>query len=148
MIYQTDPELQFDAKSDCYVFCILKIHELVGRHEFLKNHVNQLRKVSVRTEYIGEDGYLNAKGISGLAAVASGLTGQNVYIKRVSPNDDFNFLIAQYARNLSSGKLVTHFVLVDVLTHSVIFDPWSKEGARTTKIGNVTGQRHIWAEAI
>ena len=149
MFFQNDPELQFNAKSDCYLFDVLRIHEIVGGHEFTREQIKQLRRVSVRTEFIGQDGYLNEKGISGLATVASGLTKHHVYIKRVTSNDDYNFLIGEFMRTVSGGKRYTHFNLMEGLDRDKVgFDPWSKEGAQTTKHGNIIDYRYIWAEAV
>lgn len=149
MFYQSDPDLLFDAKSDCYVFDILKIHEIVGKHEFTRDQVKNLRKVSVRAEFIGEDGYINAKGISGIATVASGTTGVHVYIKRVTIDDPFNFLIAEFGRKLSNGDSVRHFNLMEIDAPALVqWDPWSKAGARTTQIGQIVGYRYIFAELL
>jgi len=150
LFYQTDPELQFDADEDCFFFDILKIHEIVGKHEFTREQVKQLRMVSVRADFMGQDGYLNAKGISGIATVASGLTKHHVYIKRMGSNDNYNHIIALYERRTNSGKLVRHFVLADFeKPHRLIaFDPWSKEGSRTGREGYIVGYRYIWGEEV
>lgn len=149
MKYQTDPELMFNAKSDCFIFSILKIHEIVGHHEFTRKQIKQIRKVAVRADFHGQDGYINEKGISGIASVASGRSRNHVYIKRVTSNDHYNFLIARFSRYLSNGDLVTHFVLSDIDTPGrVVFDPWSEDGARTTMIGNITGYRYLFAEKV
>jgi hypothetical protein len=149
VFFQDDPELKFDAKSDCYLFDILKIHEIVGKHTFTRDQIKNLRKVSVRTKFIGEDGYLNAKGISGLATVASGLTGVHVYIKRVTNNDPFNFLIGEFGRALSGGRHVRHFNLMEMDAPELVqWDPWSKAGARTTGIGKIVGFRYLFAELL
>ena len=149
MFYQTDPELNYNAKSDCYVFDILKIHELVGKHEFSYYDIKQIRKLTVRADFIGEDGYINAKGISGISTTASGLTGRHVYIKRVTIDDPFNFLIAEFGRKLSNGDPVRHFNLMEIDAPELVqWDPWSKVGARTTQIGKIIGFRYIFAEVI
>lgn len=149
MKYQTDPKLMFDADSDCYVFDILKVHEVIGKHEFSYRQLKSMRKVMVRADFIGQDGYINDKGISGIASVASGLTGHHVYIKRVGSNDNYNFVIALYRRQLSNGKFVYHFVLMDPSNPAlVLFDPWSKVGARTTQEGQIIDYRFIWGEAV
>ena len=149
MKFQTDPKLMFNAKSDCFVFCILKIHEIVGNHEFTYDQLKKIRRVAVRPGFHGKDGYINEKSISGIASVASGLTGHHIYIKRTTSNDPFNFLIGEFMRIVSDSKRFTHFNLMKDLSHKVVeFDPWSEEGARTTEIGNIIGYRYIWAEAI
>lgn len=150
MFYQTDPELQFKADEDCYIFCNLKIHELVGNHEFTREQVKQLREVSVDAKFIDKDGYLNAKGISGLASVASGLTGNYVYMRRVGNNDNYNFIIAQYEYRANSGKLFRHFVLANFEQPSKIidFDPWAEWGSNTGNTGYIVDYRYIFAEAI
>lgn len=149
MFYQTDSKLIYNAKSDCYIFDILKIHEIIGKHEFDYRQLKAMRKLMVRAEFIGKDGYINAKGISGITSVASGLTGHNVYIKRVGIDDIYNFVIAQFSRFLSNNDLVTHFNLMYLNKPKIVqWDPWSEDGARTTKIGNITGYRYIWAEAV
>ncbi len=150
MFYQTDPELQFKADSDCYFFDILKIHELVGRHAFTRDQVKDVRRVSVRPDFMGKDGYLNAKGISGIASVASGLTKHHVYIRRVGLNDIYNHIIAKYERRTDSNKLVRHFVVANFEHPNGIidWDPWSKDGSRTGNTGYITEYRYIFAEAI
>ncbi len=149
MFFQTDHELQFDAKEDCFFFDILKIHELVGKHEFSREQVKKLRKVSVRTDFMGEDGYLNAKGISGIATVASGLTGHNVYMRRVDSNSNYNFIISRFSRITNNNKRVSHFVLMDINNpKEVLYDPWSKNGSRTAREGNITEYRYIWSERV
>lgn len=149
MFYQTDPELQFNAKSDCYVFDILKIHELIGKHEFTYEQIRKIRSVTVQAEFIGEDGYINAKGISGISTTATGLTGVHVYIKRVKVDDPFNFLIAEFGRKLSNSDPVRHFNLMEMDAPELVqWDPWSKVGARTTAIGKIIGFRYIWAEKV
>ena len=150
MFYQTDPKLQFKANEDCYFFGVLKIHELEGKHEFTRGQVKDLRRVSVRAKFMDKDGFLNAKGISGIASVASGLTGHHVYIRRVGSNDNYNHIIAHYERRTDSGKLFRHFVLANFLEPDKIidFDPWSKEGSRTGNTGYIIGYRYIFAEAI
>ncbi len=146
MYYQTDPELQFNAKSDCYIFDILKIHEIVGKHEFTRTQIKQLRKIAVRADFIGQDGYINAKGISGLATVASGITKHHVFIKRVGSNDNYNFIIGEFMR-MHGSRRIEHFNLMED-RKTVMFDPWSKLGAVTTKEGNIIGYRYIFAEAV
>ncbi len=149
MFFQNDKDLMFNAKSDCYIFDILKIHELVGNHFFTRQQIKQLREVSVREKFIGQDGYINAKGISGLASVASGLTGHNVYIKRVDSNANYNFLIGEFMRIVSGGKRYEHFnLMADLDREKVGFDPWSSEGAKTTHYGNIIGYRYIFSEAV
>lgn len=150
MFFQTDKKLQFNAKSDCYLFDILKIHELTGKHEFTRDQVKKLRKVSVRAEFIGEDGYLNEKGISGVASVASGLTGHNVYMRRVGSNDNYNNIIAHYERRTNSSKFVRHFVLANFEKPDklVDYDPWSKYGSKTVQTGYIIGYRYIWSEVV
>ncbi len=149
MFFQTDPELKFNAKSDCYIFDILKIHEIVGKHEFTRDQIKKIRKVSVRADFIGEDGYINAKGISGISVAASGLTGKHVYIARVEVNDPFNFLIAEFGRKLSGDRNVRHFNLMEMESPSLVkWDPWSKVGAKTTQIGKIIGFRYIFAEVL
>jgi len=122
----------------------------VGQHRFTRDQVRDLRKVSVRTDFIEFDGFLNRKGVSGVAMVASGITGHNVYIKRVGVDDPFTHIIAVYERRLSNGDFVRHFVLAG-LEHPdkvIQWDPWSKEGSRTGKEGYVVGFRHMWAERV
>jgi len=150
VFFQTDPKLQFKANEDCYLFDVLKIHELVGKHEFTRDQVRDLRKISVRTKFVEEDGYLNAKGISGIASVASGLTGHHVYMRRVGSNDNYNHIIALYERRTDSGKLVRHFVLANFKKPDrlVDYDSWSKYGSRTVQIGYIIGYRYIWSEAV
>ena len=149
MKYQTDPKLMFEAKSDCFVFTVLKVHEIIGKHEFSYRHLLGMRKVMVRADFIGKDGYINDKGISGISSVASGLTENHVYIKRVGSNDNYNFVIALYRRQLSPGKFVFHFVLMDPDNPAlVLFDPWSKAGAKTTHEGQIIDYRFIFAEAV
>ena len=150
MKFQTDPKLMFNAKSDCYVFDVLKVHEIVGKHEFSYSDIKKLRKVSVRADFIGEDGYINAKGIQGLAAAASGISGVHVYIRRNSSNGLYNFIFARYQRRTNSLKLVTHFVLANFEKplKKVDWDPWSESGSRTASEGNVVDFRYIWAEKI
>lgn len=149
MKFQTDPKLMFNAKSDCYVFDILKIHEIIGKHEFSHRQLLAMRKVMVRADFIGSDGYINNKGISGISSVASGLTGHSVYIKRVGSQDNYNFVIALFRRTDSDGLVWEHFVLMEPLSHDVVFfDPWSEEGARTVKLGKIVEYRFIWAEAV
>jgi len=146
VFYQTDPKLQFRAKSDCYIFDILKIHEIVGEHEFTRTQIKQLRDVAVRTGFIGQDGYINERGISGLATVASGISKHYVYIKRVGSNDPYNFLIGEFMR-IAGTRRIVHFNLMED-KDTVMFDPWSKLGALTTKEGNIIGYRYLFAEAI
>jgi hypothetical protein len=150
VFYQTDPELQFKANSDCYLFDILKVHELVGKHEFTREQVKQLRKVSVRADFMGQDGYLNEKGISGIATVASGLTKHHVYIKRVGSNDNYNHIIAKYEYRADSGKFFCHFILANFDKPSKIidWDPWAEWGSNTGNTGYIIGYRYIFAEAI
>ncbi len=81
--------------------------------------------------------------------MASGLTGYNVYIKRVTNNNRFNFLIGKFGRKLSSGKLVSHFNLMEIEQPELVkWDPWSAVGARTTVIGKIVGYRYLWAELV
>jgi len=150
VLFQTDPELQFNAKSDCYLFDILKIHELVGKHEFTREQIRDIRRVSVRTNFMGKDGYLNAKGISGISMVASGLTGYNVYMRRVGSNSNYNYIIAEYQRRIDSSSMVDHFVLANFEQPNKVvdYDPWSFFGSRTVREGNIVGFRYIFAEAV
>lgn len=149
MKYQTDSKLMFNAKSDCYVFDILKVHEIIGKHEFSYRQLKSMRKVMVRADFIGQDGYINDKGISGISSVASGLTGNNVYIKRVGSNDNYNFVIAKFGRQLSNNKWVYHFVLMDPDNPAIVlYDSWSKAGSRTVQIGQILDYRFIFAEAV
>lgn len=149
MFFQTDKELQFEADSDCYVFCILKILEKTGRFKYTRDQVKKLRKVSVRARFIEEDGYLNERGISGLASVSSGLTGRHVYAKRVGSNDNYNNIIALFKRDIPGGKPVYHFDLMDSLNPLIVeWDPWSESGAKTTREGNIISFRYVFSEAI
>lgn len=150
MFYQTDEELQFKADSDCYNFVILKIHELEGKHEFTREQVMQLRAVSVRADFIDDEGYLNDKGIQGVAMSASGITKKHVYIRRVTNNSNYNYIIARYGRRTNSGKLVNHFVLADNVRPAdlIAWDPWSAEGSKTGRVGYIMGYRYIFAEAV
>lgn len=150
MFFQTDKKLQFEADQDCYLFDILKIHELVGKHEFTREQIKDLREVSVQAKFMNRDGYLNAKGISGITSVASGLTKKHVYIKRVGSNDIYNYIIAKYQRRTSNSHMVSHFVLANFKEPNrlIDWDPWSLEGSRTGKVGYIIGYRYILAEAV
>jgi len=148
--FQTDPKLEFKADEDCYFFDVLKVIELTGKFEFTYDQIRDLRKVSVRAEFMGKDGYLNAKGISGISSVASGLTKHHVYVKRVGSNDNYNHIIAKYARKLDSGYLFYHFVLAnfDKPDELIDWDPWSFYGSKTGREGYVVEFRYLFSEAI
>ena len=149
MFYQTDKELQFEADSDCYLFDILRILEKTGKFKYTRDQVKQLREISIRAEFIGEDGYLNEKGISGIASVSSGLTSHHVYAKRVGSNDNYNNIIALFMRNISGSKSIYHFDLMELSNPKLVeWDPWSLFGAKTTHEGNVISYRYIFSEAI
>ena len=149
MFYQTDKDLQFEADSDCYLFDVLRILEKTGGFEYTRDQVMQIRKLSVRAEFIDKDGFLNEKGISGLATVSSGLTSHHVYAKRVGSNDNYNNIIALFSRKLSNNKRMYHFVLMDSFTPDIVeWDPWSKVGAKTTREGNIISYRYIFSEVV
>lgn len=140
----------FKADSDCYLFDILKIIELQGKFKFTREQVMQLREVSVRADFINDEGFLNEKGIQGVAYAASGLTKKHVYVRRVSSNGHYNHIIAEYGRRANNRKLVHHFVLADFIRPNqlIAWDPWSAEGSKTGREGYITGYRYIFAEAI
>ena len=150
MFYQTDPNLGFTAKTDCYLFDLLKIHELVGKHEFTRDQVKTIRDFCDRAEFIGEDGYINKGGVSGVASVASGITHKHVYMQRVDNTGRYTHILAHYARVAISKEVIDHFVLADFDDpfHKVEWDPWSEAGALTTRKGKVVDLRFIFAEAI
>ena len=149
MFRQTDPKLAFKADSDCYLFCILRILEKARGFEYTRSQVAQFRKVAVRAEFIGDDGYINARGISGIAVVSSGLTKHHVYAKRVESTESFNYVIAKFRREVSSGKYTHHFVLMNTQDPTIVdFDPWSVTGARTTKEGKIIDYRYVYAEKV
>lgn len=149
MKYQSDPDLKATAKSDCFIFDILRIHEIVGKHEFSTENIKEIRRVCVRADFHDKDGYINERGIAGISTVASGITRKHVFIKRVTSNDIYNFLLARYSRTISGGNLFSHFVLANMINpHDVDYDSWSEEGSRTVREGNITGYRYIFAEAL
>ena len=149
MFYQTDTKLQFEANSDCYLFDILRIIEKTGKFEYTRDQVKKIREISVRADFMGKDGYLNAKGISGIGTVSSGLIKKHVYIKRVGNNDNYNNIIGKFMRPISNSDPYYHFNLMDFLNPKLVeWDSWSRIGARTTREGSVVEFRYIFAEAI
>ena len=150
MIYQTDERLRLEARDDeCYMFDILRIHELEGDHEFTVRQVDGIHRLSVRMGWMRLDGWLGVDGPSGIAYEASGVAGVHVQIDRVTEDDDYNFLIGRYNRKTNKGKEVTHFVLMDMDNpKKVIYDPWDKGGSKTVRIGKLTEYRYIKARLL
>ncbi len=111
MIYQTDERLRLEARdNECYMFDILRIHELVGKHEFTVRQVDAIHRLSVQMDYMGMDGWLGPEGPDGIAYEASGVSGIHVHIDRVPEDEDYNYLIGRYNRKTTKGKAVTHFL--------------------------------------
>ena len=149
MFFQTDRKLQFKADSDCYLFDVLYGLEKVGKFKFTREQVKQLRAVSVRADFISEDGFLNEKGISGIAMVSSGLTGHHVYAKRVGSNDNYNVVIGKFMRVISPNNRMVHFNYMNFALPKIVeWDPWSEYGAKTTHEGNIIEYRYLFMEAI
>ena len=150
MKYQVNKELHPDIRKwGCYFLSILRIYEIVSKKDLSVNEVNNIYKVGKRAGFLGEEAYVNAKGISGIASVASGLTGKHVYIKRTDSNSVYNFLISKHVRTTNSGKLVSHFVLVDMDDPlKIIYDPWSSAGSKTGREGKSHSYRYIFGEMV
>lgn len=144
MIYQNDKRLKpIIQKSGCYELSILSIFQELAKKELTPEEINQIHDVTARVEYIGDDGFINYKGIRGLSQIASGLAGVSVYMRQVGLNDNFNYRIARFSRQ-TSGGMYHHFVRVD--DDNVIWDPWPN--SRTVCEGNITGYRYIFGEVI
>ena len=150
MFYQIDKKIKKTQRDDeCYVFCIYKVFEEISGHTLTYAEINQIHEVTVRPDFVGEDGWINEKGIQGIAMVASGFTKKHVYIRRVGSNDNYNFVIACFKRHLSNGNIATHFVIVDRMNPKIIlWDPYSPSGSKTVREGWMDGCRYIFAEAI
>ena len=151
IVYQTTPGLDKEIASEgCYFRVVLKIVEIITGINFTVDQINKIYRVCFRVGYVGNKIspiYLNERAINGIAQVASGMTGNHVFMKRVFDNDHYNFRAGLYTRLTNSGGKVFHFVLMPgPLTEG--WDPWSESGSRTAKIGTFDSSRLIMAEAI
>ena len=150
MIYQTTKGVhRILRKSGCYFMDILRIFELVTEYVLSVKDVNAIFKLCVKCGYIGnnngeldnEDTYLIKDAAKGISQIASGLTGQHCYIKRVVNEGDHNFMIGKYVH---TGP---HFILMPgPLNHE--YDPWSKEGSRTVREGTFHSPRYYYGEKL
>jgi len=149
MIYQTDENLPKHMRDDeCYEFSILDIHEDFGNHEFTIAQLINIHRVVTNANFMGKDGFINYRGMQGIANVASAISGINVDIRLVSVNDNFNALIARFSLR-DGDKLYTHFPRLSMEDYkSVIYDPYSPYGSRTVREGKITGYRYIRAEVL
>ena len=137
----------------CKYLSTCRIFELVTHRDLSVDEVNKIYEVCQKVGYIGKggnmEGFVYANGTRGIAQVASGITGYGCYMEQVSNNDSFNYIIARFSRRTSSGRLLNHFPLVSLGDmETVIYDPWSKEGSKTVRLGSITGYRYVYAEAI
>ncbi len=142
MIYQTtkgiDPAIR---KSGCYFLCIIRIFEIMTNQELTVEQVNKIFKLSVKADYIGDDGYMKENAGNGISQVASGLTKKHADIRRVFESDGHNFLVGKYI------KKITHFILMPgTLNHE--YDPWSSNGSNTVKNGKFHSPRYYYGEAL
>ena len=149
MIYQTDKRLRLEARdNECYLFCVLSIHEEVGAHELTVAQISDIHRILVDQKYIRMDGWLNEKAVRGIGQITSGLTGKHVYMRQVPDGEAFTHLIAKFTRKDSKGKIWTHFVRVASDMQTVIYDPYDAAGSRTVRGGSIESYRFVYAEAI
>ncbi len=65
-------------------------------------------------------------------------------MKRVTDKEEWTYRIGHY-RRLKNGKYLHHFVLM--ANDAIIdYDPWSLEGSRTAREGELLDYRYIFAE--
>lgn len=150
MLYQTDTRLKLEERDDeCYLFCILRIYEKLTGAVLTPEQISLIHKLLVRLDYIRMDGFVQEKGVQGIAQVASGIVGKHAYIKRVSNIDKFNFLIACWGRKDKNDKMLTHFVEMKVNDPTVVeWDPYSPAGSKTVREGKILSYRYIFGEKI
>lgn len=151
MLYQTDQRLRLKTRDDeCFLFAILKIFEEEAKHTFTPEEIEKLHDMLVKFKYIREDGWINNRGVEGIATTASGLTDKNVYIKRVGENIQYTHLIGKWVRpdDNDPDKELAHFVNMSLDKKTVTWDPYSIHGSRTVREGHINSYRYIFAEAL
>jgi len=149
VIYQTtkglDPAL---AKTGCYFLSVIYVVEEIMKKAFTVGEVNTIFKLAKKVHYVGEDAYMKHKAAQGIAQIASGFKKEDVYMKRVQRDDRHNYTIGHYRRrSKSSGAFHHHFVVMGGLA-KVEFDPWSAEGSRTVREGDLMDHRYFFVEEV
>ena len=150
MIYQTDKRLRLKARDDeCYLFCILDIFESFTKYTFTIKEIDTIHRLLVRLDYIRIDGWINERGVQGIAQVASVISGKHCYMKLVDESQSYTAIIARYSRKTGKSNLVTHFVRMYISDSKKIqYDPYDEKGSKTVREGKITGYRYIFAEVI
>ncbi len=142
MIYQTTKDVDPDIrKSGCYFLSILRIFEILTKHNLTVDEVNSIFDLCVRVGYIGDDGYMKENAGQGVSQIASGLIGKHAYIRRVFESGNHNFLIGKYVNS------ATHFILMGGPLNKE-YDPWSSNGSNTVKHGKFHSPRYYYGEEL
>lgn len=142
MLYQTskgiDPEIR---KSGCYFLSVLRIFEILTKHDLTIEEVNKIFNLCCRVGYIGDDGFMKEDAGQGVSQIASGILNKHAHIRRVFESSNHNFLIGKYVNS------ITHFILMPGPENKE-YDPWSSNGSNTVKTGKFHSPRYYYGEEL